>query len=127
MCKHIQICFLISSFLNENYFSYKIKQRLLGGRIFSPHGELNLRVERPDLDDDKTVRKLHKEQKKRVEKENRDMRNRDQDDREPDSGNSGDISKLRLSDRKKSAQKVEDLGGNSNLASNDDNDAWKSE
>lgn len=79
------------------------------------------------MDDDKTARKLHKEQKKRVEKENRDMRNRDQDDREPDSGNSGDISKLRLSDRKKSAQKVEDLGGNSNLASNDDKDAWKSE
>ncbi|KAL2528801.1 Paired amphipathic helix protein Sin3-like 2 [Forsythia ovata] len=103
------------------------KQRIRRGRIFSPHGERNLSIERPDLDDDKTVMKLHKEQKKqRAEKENRDRRNRDPDDREPDSENNGDISMLRLSDRRKSARKVEDFGGNSNLASNDDKDAWKS-
>ncbi|KAL2505092.1 Paired amphipathic helix protein Sin3-like 2 [Abeliophyllum distichum] len=103
------------------------KQRMRRGRIFSPHGERNLSIEHPDLDDDKTVMKLHKEQKKqRAEKENRDRRNRDPDDREPDSENNGDISMLRLSDRRKSARKVEDFGANSNLASNDDKDAWKS-
>ncbi|KAI3474840.1 hypothetical protein Pfo_030151 [Paulownia fortunei] len=102
------------------------KQRPRRDRVIDPNGEWDLSVERPDMDDDKTVMKLHKEQKKHNERENRDRRNRDQDDRDPDTENNGDISMHRLSDKKKSARKVEDFGGNSNLASYDDKDALKS-
>ncbi|KAI3452368.1 hypothetical protein Pfo_009033 [Paulownia fortunei] len=102
------------------------KQRPRRDRVTDPNGERDLSVERPDMDDDKTVMKLHKEQKKHNERENRDRRNRDQDDRDPDTENNGDISMHRLSDKKKSARKVEDFGGNSNLASYDDKDALKS-
>lgn len=79
------------------------------------------------MDDDKTVMKLHKEQKKHSEKENRDRRNRDQDERDPDTENNGDTSMHRLSEKTKSARKVEEFGGNSNFASYDDKDALKSE
>ncbi|KAK6155145.1 hypothetical protein DH2020_009393 [Rehmannia glutinosa] len=105
--------------------SHTDKQRPRRDRVVDPNGERDLSVERPDMDDDKTVMKLHKEQKKHTERENRDRRNRDQDDRDPDTENNGDISMHRLSDKRKSARKVEDFGG-TNLASFDDKDALKS-
>ncbi|KAK4409899.1 Paired amphipathic helix protein Sin3-like 2 [Sesamum angolense] len=101
------------------------KQRLRRDRTIGPNGERDLSVERHDMDDDKTVVKLHKEQKKHIEKENRDKRNRDQDDRDPETENNGEFSMHRLSDKRKSARKVEDFGGNLNLASCDDKDASK--
>ncbi|KAK6153046.1 hypothetical protein DH2020_012685 [Rehmannia glutinosa] len=104
--------------------SHMDKQGTRRDRVVGPHGERDLSVERPDMDDDKTVMKLHKEQKKHIEKENRDRKNRDHDDRYPDTENNGDMH--RPSDKRKSARKVEDFGGNSNLASYDDKDAWKS-
>ena len=70
--------------------------------------------------------KLHKE-KKHSDRENRDRRNRDQDDRDPDHENNGDISMQRHSEKRKSARKVEDSGGNSTLGPYDDKDAVKSE
>ncbi|XP_073148886.1 paired amphipathic helix protein Sin3-like 2 [Henckelia pumila] len=78
------------------------------------------------MDDEKTVVKLHKDQKKHVDKENRDKRNRDQEDIDPENENNGDIGMHRLPDRNKSAKKVGEFGGNSNLASYDDKDALKS-
>ncbi|XP_075475269.1 paired amphipathic helix protein Sin3-like 2 [Primulina tabacum] len=102
------------------------KQRPQRDRIISPHGERDLSVERPDMGDEKTVVKLHKDQKKHIDKENKDKRNRDQEDRDPENENNGDISMQRLSDKRKSAKKVGDFGGNSNLASYDDKDALKS-
>lgn len=74
------------------------------------------------MDDDKSMIKLHKEQKRRAEKENRDRRSRDQDYREPDNENNGDISMLRIADKRKSARKVEEFGG-----TYDDKDGVKSE
>lgn len=71
--------------------------------------------------------KLHKEQKKHGERENRERRSRDRDDKDPDTENNGDISMHRLSEKRKSARKVEDFGGNSTLAPNDDKDDVKSE
>ncbi|CAA2967038.1 paired amphipathic helix Sin3-like 2 isoform X2 [Olea europaea subsp. europaea] len=106
--------------------SQEDKQRLRRDRIISPHGERDLSVEHPDLDDDKTVMKLHKEQRKRAEKENKDRGYCDQDDREPDNENDGDTSMHRLSEKRKSSRKFDDFGGNSNLASYDDKDAFKS-
>ncbi|CAK9162852.1 unnamed protein product [Ilex paraguariensis] len=102
------------------------KQRCRRDRIMSPHAERDLSVERPDLDDDKTMMKLQKEQRRRAEKENRDRRNRDQDYREPEHDNNRDMSMHCLSDKRKSARKLVDYGVNPNLASYDDKDALKS-
>lgn len=74
------------------------------------------------MDDDKSMIKLHKEQKRRAEKDNRDRRSRDQDYREPDNENNGDIGMHRIADKRKSARKVEEFGG-----TYDDKDGVKSE
>ncbi|KAK2998671.1 hypothetical protein RJ639_022795, partial [Escallonia herrerae] len=102
------------------------KQRGRRDRINAPHTERDLSVERPDLDDDKTMIKLHKEQKKRAERENRDRRNRDQDYREPEHDNHRDVNMHRLAEKRKSARKVDDFGMNPGLASYNDKDAVKS-
>ncbi|KAL3526467.1 hypothetical protein ACH5RR_011123 [Cinchona calisaya] len=94
------------------------KQRFHRDRVAEP----DLSVERPDTDDDKTMVRLHKEQKKRAERENKERRNRDQDYREHDNG---DIGMLRLSEKRKSARKVDDFGGNAASASYDDKDSLK--
>ncbi|KAL8193508.1 hypothetical protein R6Q57_026643 [Mikania cordata] len=77
-------------------------------------------VDCPDMDD-KTMMKLHKEQRKRAEKENRDRRNNDQDYKDPDLDSNRD----RI-EKRKSARKVEDFGVNSGSAPCDDKDALKS-
>ncbi|KAK3002319.1 hypothetical protein RJ639_021444 [Escallonia herrerae] len=102
------------------------KQRGRRDRIIAPHAERDPSVERPDLDDDKTMIKLHKEQKKRAEKENRDRRNRDQDYREPEHDNHRDVNLHRLAEKRKSARKVDDFGMSPGLASYNDKDAVKS-
>ncbi|MFS7955943.1 putative transcription regulator Others family [Helianthus anomalus] len=70
--------------------------------------------------DDKTMTKLHKEQRKRGEKETRDRRNSDQDYKVPDL----DGNKDRL-EKRKSARKSEDFGVHSGSAPYDDKDALK--
>lgn len=70
--------------------------------------------------------KVHKEPKRRTEKENRDRRNRDQDDRDPSHENNRDFNLQRLPDKRKSSRKVEGFGANPILASYDDKDALKS-
>lgn len=74
------------------------------------------------MDNDKTMMKLHKEQKRRAEKENRDRRGRDQDYREPDNENNGDLSMHRSTDKRKSSRRIEEFGG-----TYDDKDGVKSE
>ncbi|KAL3640139.1 hypothetical protein CASFOL_015107 [Castilleja foliolosa] len=91
------------------------KQRSRRDKIAGSHGEQDLRAERPDVDDDKIVMKLHKEQKKHSERDNRDK-----------SHDNENNSMHRSSEKRKPARKVEDFGGSSNLASIDDKDAWKS-
>ncbi|KAL6507331.1 hypothetical protein OROGR_023526 [Orobanche gracilis] len=103
--------------------SHVDKQQSRRDKVLAPHGEGDLSVERPDADDDKTVMKLHKEHKKHAERETRDNRkNHDQDDRDHENENKSDI---RSSEKRKFSRKVEELGGNSNLVSYDDKDAWK--
>ncbi|XP_009617907.1 paired amphipathic helix protein Sin3-like 2 isoform X2 [Nicotiana tomentosiformis] len=87
------------------------KQRFRRDRIISPHAEHDPSAEHPEMDGDKTMIKLHKEQKRRAEKDNRDRRSRDQDYREPDNENNGDIGMHRIADKRKSARKVEEFGG----------------
>ncbi|XP_060959025.1 paired amphipathic helix protein Sin3-like 2 isoform X2 [Cannabis sativa] len=94
-------------------------------RIIAPHADRDLSVDRPELDDDKSL-KMHKDQRRRVEKESRDRRNRDHDDREPENNSNKDFSYQRLPDKKKSARKVEGFGATANIASYDDKDSLKS-
>ncbi|XP_016559073.1 paired amphipathic helix protein Sin3-like 2 isoform X2 [Capsicum annuum] len=101
--------------------SHVDKQRFRRDSIISPHAERDRSVERPEMDDDKTMMKLHKEQKRRAEKENRERRSRDQDYKEPDNENNGDLSMHRITDKRKSARRVEEFGG-----TNDDKDGVKS-
>ncbi|KAK1374318.1 paired amphipathic helix protein Sin3-like 2 [Heracleum sosnowskyi] len=91
------------------------KQRFQRDRIIAPHMEGDPSVERHDIDDDKAMIKLHKEQKKRGDKDNKDRRNRDPDH-----------DMHRLSEKRKSALKVDNFGGDPVLAPYDDKDALKS-
>nr|GMD56502.1 paired amphipathic helix protein Sin3-like 2 isoform X1 [Ipomoea batatas] len=106
--------------------SHMDKQRFRRDRIIGPYGERDHSVERPDADDDKSTIRIHKEQKRREEKENREWREYDHDYREPSSENNGDISMHRLNEKKKSARKVGEFGASSTLASYDDQDALRS-
>ncbi|XP_009630074.1 paired amphipathic helix protein Sin3-like 2 isoform X1 [Nicotiana tomentosiformis] len=95
-------------------------KRFRRDRIIGPHAERDLSIERPDMDDDKTMVKLQKEHKRRAEKESRDRRTHDQDYKEPDNENNGDLNMQRHTDKKKSARKVEEFEG-----SHEDKDALK--
>ncbi|XP_019161607.1 PREDICTED: paired amphipathic helix protein Sin3-like 2 isoform X2 [Ipomoea nil] len=103
-----------------------LDKRFRRERVSMPHGECGHSVERTDVDADKSTMKMHKEQVRHSEKENRDRRNRDHDCREPESKNNGDISIHHHIEKRKSAQKVEELGGNNTLASYEDKDALRS-
>ncbi|KAK1410142.1 hypothetical protein QVD17_36676 [Tagetes erecta] len=93
------------------------KQR---GRRDRINAERDPSVDCPDMDDKTTV-KLHKEQRKRSEKESRDRRSNDHDYKDPDL----DSNRERL-EKRKSARKAEDFGVHSGLAPYDDKDALKS-
>lgn len=90
-----------------------LQQRFRRERIVAPQTRRNLSVERPGIDDDKPMFKLHKELKMSVEKDNRDKRNPDYD-------------MLHLSEKRKSARKADNFGGDSILGPYDDKDALRS-
>ncbi|KAI3699768.1 hypothetical protein L2E82_44292 [Cichorium intybus] len=96
------------------------KQRGRRDRIIPSNGERDPSVEGVEMEDDKTMMKLNKEQRKRSEK---DRRNRDQDFKEPEIDANRDMNRL---EKRKSARKVEDFGVHSGLAPYDDKDAVKS-
>lgn len=78
------------------------------------------------MEDDKGMVKVHKEQRKRADKENWDRRIHDQDDRGPEHDSSRDFSLQPFLEKRNSSQKVEGFG-NSNFACYDDKDNIKSE
>lgn len=96
------------------------QQRFQRDRIIAPHTEHDPNLEHPDLDE-KTMIKLHKEQRRRSEKINLDRRNRDQDfkDSEQDMH--------RTPEKRKSSRKVDGFGGDHFSGPYDDTDALKSE
>ncbi|KAL5806692.1 hypothetical protein ACOSQ4_029425 [Xanthoceras sorbifolium] len=93
-------------------------------RIITSHADRDLSVDRPEMEDDKALMKMQKEQRKRAEKENRDRRS-DHDDREVELDNNRDFMQ-RFPDKKKSARKSDGHGVNSNFSSYDDKDTLKS-
>ncbi|GJS76879.1 paired amphipathic helix protein Sin3-like protein 2 isoform X1 [Tanacetum coccineum] len=99
------------------------KQRGRRDRITASHAERDLSVDCPDMDD-KSMMKLHKDQRKRAEKDSRDRRNNDQDYKDFDLDSNRDINRL---EKRKSARKVEDFGVQSGSVPCDDKDAIKSE
>ncbi|KAI3670027.1 hypothetical protein L6452_41604 [Arctium lappa] len=99
------------------------KHRGRRDRIIASHPERDLSVERRDIDEDDKTMKLHKEQRKRSEKESRDRRNSDQDYKETDLDANRDMHRI---EKRKSACKVEDFGVHSGVAPYGDKDALKS-
>ncbi|KAL6958690.1 hypothetical protein U1Q18_045413 [Sarracenia purpurea var. burkii] len=95
-------------------------------RIITSHTDRDLSVERNDMDDDRTMLKLQKDQRKRAEKDNKERRSRDNDYREPELDSNREFSMQSLHDKRKSSRKVEDFGVNPVLASYDDKDALRS-
>ncbi|MBA0714762.1 hypothetical protein Golax_013718 [Gossypium laxum] len=87
-------------------------------RIITSHADHGISVDHPELDDDKTMMKMQKEQRKRLEKENRDRRTRDLDD--PKHDNNRDFNLQRIHDKKRYGRKIE------GFASYDDRDTFKS-
>ncbi|GMI67047.1 SIN3-like 2 [Hibiscus trionum] len=85
-------------------------------RIITSHAD---RVDHPELDDDKTMMRMQKEQRKRVEKENRDRGTRDLDDPKHDNNNR-DFNLQHFPDKKRDGRKIE------GFASYDDRDTFKS-
>jgi paired amphipathic helix protein Sin3a len=110
--------------IKEIYF---FQQRIRRDRIDTSHVDRDLSIDHPELDDYKATVKMHKELRKRAEKEIRDRRNRDQDDREPDHDNNRDSNLQRFPDKRKPGRKVEGFGINANFPSYDDKDNLKSE
>ncbi|XP_052196269.1 paired amphipathic helix protein Sin3-like 2 isoform X2 [Diospyros lotus] len=95
-------------------------------RIMAPQTDRDVSVDHNDMDDDKTMIKMQKDQRKRAEKENRERRNRDQDYRESEHDSNRDFNNQRLNDKRKSARKVEDFGANPVGASYEDKDTLRS-
>ncbi|XP_039024409.1 paired amphipathic helix protein Sin3-like 2 isoform X2 [Hibiscus syriacus] len=103
-------------------------------RIITSHADMDLSVDRPELDDDKAMIKMQKEHRKRMEKDNRDLRicdnndpehenNRDlriRDNNDPEHGNNRDFNSQRFPDKKRSGRKDE------GFSSYDDRDTSKS-
>ncbi|XP_017636091.1 paired amphipathic helix protein Sin3-like 2 [Gossypium arboreum] len=87
-------------------------------RIIISHADQDLSVGRPDLEDDKAMVKMQKEQRKHVEKEIRDRRTRDQDD--PEHENNRDFNMQHFPDKKRTGRKIE------GFASYDEKDTLKS-
>lgn len=71
------------------------------------------------MDEDKTMIKMQKDQRKRAEKDNMERRSSDQDYREPEHDLYRDFNMGSLHDKHKTGQKVEDFRVDSFLASDD--------
>lgn len=95
------------------------KQRYRRDRLPSHDRDRDLSVEHPEMDDDKTMINLHKEQRKR------DRRIRDQDERDPDLDNSRDLTSQRFLDKKKTVKKAEGYGLATDFTSYDDKDSLR--
>ncbi|KAG4151231.1 hypothetical protein ERO13_D04G052000v2 [Gossypium hirsutum] len=86
--------------------------------IMTSHADRGLSVDRPELDDDKDILKMQKDQRKRVEKDSRDRRTREHDD--PEHDNNRDFNLQRFPDKKRLGRKIE------GFASNDERETFKS-
>ncbi|MBA0601021.1 hypothetical protein Gorai_004213, partial [Gossypium raimondii] len=85
--------------------------------IMTAHADRGLSVDRPELDDDKDILKMQKDQRKRVEKDSRDRRTREHDD--PEHDNNRDFNLQRFPDKKRLGRKIE------GFASNDERETFK--
>ena len=111
---------IIVSFSEPRTLATVSQQRFQRDRIIGPHTENDPNLEHPDLDE-KTMIKLHKEQRRRSENNNRDRRmNRDQDFRDSEQD------MHRSSEKRKSSRKVDGFGGDHFSGPYDDKDALKS-
>ncbi|KAL8171572.1 hypothetical protein V2J09_023376 [Rumex salicifolius] len=80
------------------------KQRWQQDRVCTSRSDRDLSVERPDVDEERAMLKVNKDQRKR-EKDSRDRRNRDSDDREPEHDSMRNSTGQRFSEKRKPSRK----------------------
>ncbi|KAI4389240.1 hypothetical protein MLD38_001488 [Melastoma candidum] len=100
------------------------RQRNRRDRNASSPADRDISVDRPDLEDEKPIFKVHRDQKKPFGRENRDWRIREPDDRESKPDNIRDSQ--RFSDKRKPSRKGDGSRADPNLTCNDNKDALKS-
>ncbi|KAI4321360.1 hypothetical protein MLD38_034752 [Melastoma candidum] len=99
------------------------RQRNRRDRNTSSPADRDISVDRPDLEDENPVFKVHRDQKKPFGRENRDWRIREPDDRETKPDNIRDSQ--RYSDKRKPSRKGDGNSADHNLTCNDNKDALK--
>uniref|UniRef100_A0A1J3GR05 Paired amphipathic helix protein Sin3-like 2 n=2 Tax=Noccaea caerulescens TaxID=107243 RepID=A0A1J3GR05_NOCCA len=90
-------------------------------RAVASRGDRDHSVDRSDLNDDKAMVKMHREQRKRVDKENRERRSRDLEDGEAELDNL-----QHFSEKRKSSRRTEGFEAYSGAASHSEKNSLKS-
>ncbi|XP_058180430.1 paired amphipathic helix protein Sin3-like 2 isoform X1 [Rhododendron vialii] len=106
-------------FVQQSFHQAPMDKQCHRDRILAPHKHCDSSVEHDNMDEDKTMIKMQKDQRKRAEKDNMEKRSSDQDYREPEHDLYGDFNMGSLHDKHKSGRKVEDLRVDPVLASDD--------
>lgn len=96
----LHFLYCLSLFVTSLYFFHHQDRRR--ERAVASRGDRDHSVDRSDLNDDKAMVKMHREPKKRVDKENRERRSRDLDDGEAEQDNLHHFSEKRKSSRRTS-------------------------
>ncbi|KAI4320443.1 hypothetical protein MLD38_033924 [Melastoma candidum] len=100
------------------------RQRNRLDQIVASPADRDISVDRPDLEDEKPVPKVHKDQKKPSARDNRDWRTREPDDKDAKQDNIWEFQ--RFSDKRKPSRKGDGSSVNPNLQYGDDKDALQS-
>ncbi|XP_010453632.1 PREDICTED: paired amphipathic helix protein Sin3-like 2 [Camelina sativa] len=90
-------------------------------RVVASWGDRDHSVDRSDLNDDKATVKMHRDQRKRIDKDNRERRSRDFEDGEAEQDNL-----QHFSEKRKSSRKAEGFEAYSGPASNSEKNNLKS-
>ncbi|KAE9466512.1 hypothetical protein C3L33_01562, partial [Rhododendron williamsianum] len=104
-------------FVQQSFYQAPMDKQRRRDRILAPHKHRDSSVERDNMDEDKTMIKMQKDQRKRAEKDNMERRSSDQDYREPEHDLYRDFNMGSLHDKHKSGRKVEDFRVDPVLAS----------
>ncbi|KAL0874369.1 hypothetical protein Bca101_024074 [Brassica carinata] len=97
------------------------KDRRLRETAFASRGDRDHSVDRSDLNDDKALVKMHRDPRKRVQKENRERRTRDLDD----DGEAAQDNLHHFQEKKKSSRKTEGFDAYSGHTSHYERDSLK--
>ncbi|KAI8541577.1 hypothetical protein RHMOL_Rhmol08G0072700 [Rhododendron molle] len=106
-------------FVQQSFHLPPMDKQRRWDRVLAPHKHHDSSVECDSMDEDKTMIKMQKDERKRAEKDNTERRSSDQDYREPEHDLYRDFNMGSLHDKHKSGRKVEDFRVDPLLASDD--------